>query len=167
MTNRLTLGVDPGHTGAIVALADGVPSDFLDIPTVDRKTSGRCVDGASLARQLRNVLGKHPGAYVVAIIERVGAMPGEGGTGAFNFGQADGIVRGVLAALGIPTTNVEPRSWKGRFGLLKQPKSAGRPKAVELYPTAALWIKNSGRADALLIARWGDATDQSPALLPG
>lgn len=163
MTNRLTLGVDPGQTGAIAALADGVPAGFIDMPTFARKAGGQQVDAASLAAKLRDVLMQHPGAYVVAILEQVNAMPDQGSASGFRFGQSDGIVRGVLGALGIGFVEVPPATWKRHLKLTGCEKDAARAQAIQRYPDAANDLgrkKDIGRADALLIALWGELTEQ-------
>jgi hypothetical protein len=45
-------------------------------------------------------------------LERAGAMPGQGTSSMFAFGRAYGIVIGVLAATGMPTTFVAASVWK-------------------------------------------------------
>jgi len=74
----------------------------------------------------------------------------------FRFGQAVGAVEGVLATLSIPVTRVTPQAWKREYRLLGCDKDAARGIAQDLYPGAPLSRKRDcGRADALLIARWG------------
>lgn len=171
MTFRLTLGIDPGQTGAIAALADGVPAGFIDMPTHPRpKGGGSIVDAARLAAQLRGLVMKHPGAYVQAVIERVQAIGGNGkgrvrGSQASGqkLGQADGIVRGVIGALGIDLVEVEPQTWKRHHGLLGTEKDAARRLAITCFPALAFQLelkKNGGRADALLVATWAHYTEQ-------
>lgn len=79
------------------------------------------------------------------------------------FGQSDGIARGVLGALGIPTVSVAPIRWKRHTGLLGAEKDAARLLAIERFPAAAIHLarkKDCGRADALWIAHWANATEQ-------
>jgi crossover junction endodeoxyribonuclease RuvC len=93
-----------------------------------------------------------------AIIERVGAMPKQGVTSTFNFGVSYGMCRGVVAATGTPLTLVSPGRWKKHFGLIGKPKDASRQLATELFPSASSHLslkKHVGRADALLLARYG------------
>lgn len=163
MTQRLILGIDPGQTGAIAALADGMPAGFIDMPTRERKSGGLQVDGAVLAANLRGLRQQHPGAYTFAVLEQVGIMPGQGGMSNFRFGQADGVVRGVLGALAIPVIEVRPEAWKKYLQLTRQDKDAARLLALQRFPGLAAMLarkKDVGRADALLIALWSELTQQ-------
>lgn len=163
MTNRLTLGCDPGQTGAIAILADGEVAGFIDMPTMLRKAGGREVNALSLAAQLRGVLQTHRGAYVVAILESVHAMPRQGSSSGFRFGESFGIVKGVLAALGIGYVLVPPQMWKRHLRLTGCDKDAARTLVIQRFPQAAPSMtrkKDIGRADALLLAHWGETTEQ-------
>ncbi|MFC4727136.1 hypothetical protein [Coralloluteibacterium thermophilus] len=159
MTLRLTLGVDPGLSGAVVALADGEPAGFIDMPT---RQAGKWaeVDGRALIVGIRELRAAHPGAYISAMVEKVGARPTDGGTSAFRFGESSGRVKCAFEALGIPYELAIPAVWKRHFGLLGQDKDAARQLALVRFPTAAHWLqrkKDNGRADALLLALYGDA----------
>ena len=156
MTLRLTIGIDPGLSGAVAILADGEMVDVFDMPTVGRGKAGRqTVNAGDLAARLRAYMRSAVGAHVHAGIELVGAMPGQGVVSMFRFGQAFGAVQGVIAAMGISTEYVTPVTWKRAYGLLGTQKDASRGKASDLYPLAPLSRKRDhGRADALLIARW-------------
>lgn len=163
MTLRLTLGVDPGQTGAIAMLADGRCAGFIDMPTSARKAGGNEVNGLQLAAQLRGVLQTHQGAYVVAIMEAVSAMPQQGVSSVFRFGESFGVVKGVLAALGIGYVLVPPQMWKRHLRLTGCDKDAARTLVIQRFPEAAPSMqrkKDVGRADALLIAHWGELTEQ-------
>jgi len=169
MTLRLVLGCDPGQSGAIAVLADGEPTGFIDMPTMPRKAGGHEVNAASLAAQLRGILQQHRGAHVMAVLELVNAMPpkvrgrSQGISSAFRFGQSDGILRGVLAALGIGYITVSPVKWKNHYGLTGQDKDAARTLAIRRFPSVADRLarkKDGGRADALLIALWAHGTEQ-------
>lgn len=175
MTNRLILGIDPGATGAIAILADGDPAGFIDMPIVPRETSGNEVNGKALAASLRGVMQQHPGAFMLAVMERVNAMPsfsrdgaerrGMGSQSSFNFGESFGIVKGVLAALGVSYSLVHPQTWKRRLALTGKEKDAARALAVATFPGAAHNLqrkKDIGRADALCIAHWAELTEQLP-----
>lgn len=75
---RITLGIDPGTSGAIVVLADGEPVKLLDMPASDRLDIGREVNPVALAANLRGIVMQYPGAYVSAALESVASRPGEG-----------------------------------------------------------------------------------------
>lgn len=170
MTFKVVLGIDPGIAGAIAVLADGEFDQFIDMPTVERNIGkGSAIDARELPALLRGLFSRHQGADFSAALEYVNAMPatkGQGGeeraamgsSSAFRFGEGYGIVKGVLGSLGIKWQLVFPQSWKSHFFLLKQPKDAARLRAIELVPAAAPHLtrkKDIGRADSLLIARYG------------
>lgn len=158
MTLRLSIGIDPGLSGAIAYLADGEPVAIEDMPTM-QDGDWDTVDAGKLARAIRGHRILHPGAYVSAVIERVSARPGDGGTSAFRFGESSGKAKAVLDVLGIPYTLVTPASWKKTFGLLRQddPKEASRKLALVRFPGMHSLLqrkKDHGRAEALLLALW-------------
>lgn len=158
--STLTFGIDPGLSGAIVTLLDGEPGPMLDMPTREVGKWGE-VDAQELAGFMREIRRQHPGAYLSACIEKVGARPGDGGTSAFRFGEGAGKVQGVLEALGIPYTRAIPAVWKRAMGLLGTEKDAARLLAIKRFPSAEPMLrrkKDGGRADALLIALWHENT---------
>lgn len=163
MTLRLTLGIDPGQTGAVAAIADGRFAAFIDMPTVARAAGGQHIDEVSLADRLRELLAAHPGASVFAVLEEVGAMPKQGVTSTFRFGESYGVIRGVLGALRIPRMQVRPERWKKYLQLSGKEKDVARTVAIQRHPGAAPQLqrkKDIGRADALLIATWAEITEQ-------
>jgi crossover junction endodeoxyribonuclease RuvC len=159
---RLTFGIDPGLSGAVAVLADGEFRDVFDMPTVGRGAKGRqTVNAVSLAAALREHVSAEPGASVLAVLEEVSAMPGQGVTSMFRFGQSVGAVEGVLAALRMPLVRVRPQEWKKHAGLSGTAKDVARGLAIDLYPAAPLYrVRDGGRADALLLARWAWQTEQ-------
>lgn len=150
---KLTIGIDPGISGAIVVLEDGQPIEWLRMPSTKLASSSR-VNGAELAAFLRGFL------HVHCYLERVGAMPGQGVTSMFTFGHSAGVVEGVLGGLCIPFTMVTPQTWKKHAGLPSgSEKDAARARAVQLWPSwRVLDKKGEGQAmaDAALIARFGE-----------
>ncbi len=155
---RLTFGIDPGLTGAIVTLLDGVAGPMIDLPT--RRVDGWGeIDARALAIFIREQRAAHPGAFVSACVEKVGAMPGDGGTSAFRFGETSGGIRFTLDVLGVPYTRAIPAVWKRQFSLIGKEKDAARQLAIQRFPEAAHMLtrkKDNGRADALLIALYGE-----------
>lgn len=151
----MIVGIDPGLDGAIAFLKDS--HDFVlveDMPTYAGTGTRREVNEAELARIIKRAYasGQHDTVY----LERVSAMPGQGVSSMFSFGCSYGIVRGVLSALGFPYELVTPQAWKKRAGIIGRNKDAARTMAQQLYPQAALGRKKDiGRADAILIARFG------------
>lgn len=160
---RLTIGVDPGMQGALVVLADGVPDQFIDMPTVPRKTSGNEVDAFRLAAMLRGVLQRHPGAHVFAALEGVSMRPDNSRGSDQKTGEGLGVLKGVLATLGVRWVVVQPQSWKRHFKLLKTEKDIARQFAMQRFPRHGIYLarkKDNGRGDAALIALWAFETEQ-------
>lgn len=151
------IGVDPGASGAVAILEDtGQLVQVFDMPAVEIQVGGKAkrrVAPEMLASELRlyNVHG------TVAVVEQVSARPGQGVSSMFAFGQAYGLVLGVLAGLWIPTKTVTPSAWKKALKL-NTGKDAARAKAAQLWPQMASdfkRVKDDGRAEAALIANWG------------
>lgn len=148
------IGVDPGCSGAIVVLSpDNIPLEWMIMPTMQIGKSSR-VNGAEVAEMLRPFSSDSE-----CYLERVGAMTGQGVTGMFNFGHATGTVTGVLMALGLKISLVEPRIWKKRAGLLGKDKDAARGLGIMTWPDwRDLDKKGKGQAlaDAAFIAMYGE-----------
>lgn len=154
---KFIIGVDPGAAGAIAILENnGKLVHVFDMPSVEVITGGKAkrrVSPEMLAAELR--LYADQGA--VAYVEQVGAMPGQGVSSMFAFGQAFGIVLGVMAGLAIPTQTVTPAKWKKDMKL-NGGKDAARAKAAQVWPAHAgefKRVKDDGKAEAGLIALWG------------
>ena len=94
---------------------------------------------------------------IAVIVEQVNAMPGQGVTSMFNFGQTFGAIKGVCAALGLPIFFVRPSKWKKYFELINSSKDSSRTKAIEMYPylsDQSAKKKDVNKSDAILIARF-------------
>jgi len=153
------LGIDPGATGALAFYdpACGLLT-ILDMPTVEIKRGKRMVKhvDAGLVADTVSIMLDKP---TVAFIEKVGAMPGQGVSSMFAFGRAVGVVEGALAGLNVPMTFVPPTVWVRQLGVVGG-KDGSRKRAIELFPKYAKLfarVKDDGRADAALIARYGAA----------
>lgn len=151
----MILGVDPGKTGALAWLSDtGALLYVHDVPTLKAGTGGKAVvDEAALAGLVQS----YADITTHAFIEMVGARPGQGVTSMFNFGTTYGLLRGVIAANGIPRTFVTPGKWKKALGVSAE-KDSARARASQLMPQhAANWtrVKDDGRAEAAMIAYYG------------
>jgi len=145
------LGIDPGLSGAYVLLENNTPIEWERMPTYLVGKNNR-VNTAALASLLRFL------NIDKAMVEQVGARPGQGVSSMFTFGHAVGSVMGVLGALEIPVTNVTPQSWKKAAGINGKDKDEARSKALQLWPHwRELDKKGAGQAfaDAALIARFG------------
>jgi len=153
----IVIGIDPGQTGAVVALEREGPV-FYDTPTATFKKSGGGNKTDFVPAAMANILRDYDPLNCHVFIEQVGGMPGQGVTSMFGFGKGYGMWIGIIAALRIPHTFVTPQRWKKEFMLGKSDKDDGRLRAIELFPAAAEDLKlkkHIGRADALLIAEYG------------
>ena len=128
------LAIDPGLSGAYALLGDG--GELLeagDLPTIGEKAQHR-IDGPSFAALVDRL---QPAS---AVIEEVGAMPGNGVSSMFRFGRAVGAIEGILLGKGIPLRRAQPVAWKRAHGLLGKVAGSGEPsrqKAVETWPARA------------------------------
>ena len=156
----IIIGIDPGITGAICILENRKVVEVYDIPTmIDGKKNKRQVNGAQVTNIIRERLNENK--EVVAVVEHVNAMPGQGVTSMFNFGQSFGVIKGICSALSIPIYFVRPTKWKKHFNLIKTNKDASRTKVIEVYPAISSKLsrkKDSNKADAILIARYFNDT---------
>lgn len=147
-------GIDPGLSGAVCVFdVDKGMLTILDMPTVEVK-SGKTMKRRLSEPMLAELLRPHEIEHVA--LEQVSAMPGQGVTSMFNFGQTYGAIRGVLAGLRIPVTMVTPAKWT-RDLKVSGGKDANRQRAAQLFPAYAASfarVKDDGRADAALLAYW-------------
>lgn len=145
----ITVGIDPGNTGAFAFFNDGRLTLVVDMPLManGKKQQVNSVEVANILERMRPDL---------AILEKVHAMPKQGVTSCFNFGMGYGAIQGAIAALKIPIILVTPQAWKKQAGLLKKDKDNARTLAQQLFPDASLSRKKDiGRADAILIGKYG------------
>ena len=153
-------GIDPGLAGAIAILDGNKVVDFTDLPTMsDGKKNKRQLNSAHLSQYIqKNILDIN---RTVVVVEQVNAMPGQGVTSMFNFGQTFGAIKGISATLKIPIFFVRPSKWKKHFELINSSKDASRTKAIEMYPSFADQLskkKDVNKSDAILIARFFSET---------
>ncbi|MEC7212598.1 MAG: crossover junction endodeoxyribonuclease [Pseudomonadota bacterium] len=154
------IGIDPGLSGAIAILEDNKVLQIFDMPVMaEGKKNKRQLNSAQLANIIKeNTLGSEEKAVVV---EQVNAMPGQGVTSMFNFGQTFGAIKGICAALNLPIFFVRPTKWKKHFELINSSKDSSRTKAIEMYPSLSNQLskkKDVNKSDAILIARYYNET---------
>ena len=150
------IGIDPGLSGAIAVLENNKVVKIFDIPVMSEgKKNKRQLNSALLVNLLKENIQKDEDVTVV--VEQVNAMPGQGVTSMFNFGQTFGAIKGICAALGLPIFFVRPSKWKKHFELINSSKDASRTKAIEMYPNLSNQLakkKDVNKSDAILIARF-------------
>ena len=152
----IIIGIDPGVSGAICILNNGKIVELYEMPTmIDGKKNKKQVNGAEITNIFQKELINETNSKV--IIEHVSAMPGQGVTSMFNFGQSFGVVKGICAALRLPIYFVRPVKWKKYFNLINSEKDASRTKVIQIFPYISSKIskkKDANKAEAILIARF-------------
>jgi crossover junction endodeoxyribonuclease RuvC len=152
----LIIGIDPGISGSICFFENGKILDVVEMPTMtEGKKNKRQVNGAQIYNEILKRIEKKEKHNIRIIIEQVSAMPGQGVTSMFNFGQSFGILKGICSAMQLPMFFVRPAKWKKYFGLINSEKDASRTRAIEMFPYFSSHLskkKDSNKADAILIA---------------
>ncbi len=152
----MIIGIDPGISGSICFFQDGIIKDVIEMPTMtDGKKNKRQVNGAQIFNEISERINKFDKKNIKVVIEQVSAMPGQGVTSMFNFGQSFGILKGICSAMQLPMYFVRPAKWKKYFGLINSEKGASRTKAIEMFPYFSSQLskkKDINKADAILIA---------------
>ena len=150
------IGIDPGLSGAIAILESNKVLNIFEMPVMSEgKKNKRQLNSAQLVKLLKDNITKNE--EVTVVVEQVNAMPGQGVTSMFNFGQTFGAIKGICAALGLPIFFVRPSKWKKHFELINSSKDSSRTKAIEMYPHISERLsrkKDVNKADAILIARY-------------
>jgi len=152
----LIIGIDPGISGAICFFEDGQVKEIIDMPVMaEGKKNKRQVNGPQTYNEISKRINKFPKKDIIVVIEQVSAMPGQGVTSMFNFGQSFGVLKGICSAMQLSMFFIRPAKWKKYFGLIKTEKDASRTKVIEIFPYISSELsrkKDSNKADAVLIA---------------
>ena len=154
----LIIGIDPGISGSICFLDDGIIKDVLEMPTMtEGKKNKKQVNGSQIYNEISFRIKTYEKKNIKVVIEQVSAMPGQGVTSMFNFGQSFGILKGICSAMQLPIYFVRPAKWKKYFNLINSEKDASRTRAIEIFPYFSSNLskkKDSNKADAILIASY-------------
>ena len=152
----LIIGIDPGISGSICFFDEGKIIDVIEMSTMtEGKKNKRQVNGAQIYNEIYRRIIKTEKQNIKVVIEQVSAMPGQGVTSMFNFGQSFGILKGICSAMQLPMYFVRPAKWKKYFNLINSEKDASRTRAIEIFPYFSSQLskkKDSNKADAILIA---------------
>jgi|TARA_B100000378_G_scaffold167380_1_gene134839 crossover junction endodeoxyribonuclease RuvC len=152
----LIIGIDPGISGSICFLDNGKILDVIEMPIMtDGKKNKKQVNGSQVYNEISKRIKQFEKNQIRVVIEHVSAMPGQGVTSMFNFGQSFGILKGICTAMQLPMYFVRPAKWKKYFNLLNSEKDASRTRAIEIFPYFSSQLsrkKDSNKADAILIA---------------
>ena len=152
------IGIDSGITGAIAAVRDNRELICVhDMPVLRQVKSAkvsRSVDGAGVARIIREILAQSTQDYVASVVEQTSSMPGQGVASTYSMGHSRGVTEGVIQALKVPMTLVPPSRWKRQMGLTSD-KEYVRAQMQMLFPDADLHRKKDhDRAEAIALALW-------------
>ena len=152
----LIIGIDPGITGSICFFEEGKIIDVVEMPNMpEGKKNKRQVNGAQIYNEISSRIKNYNKKDIKVVIEQVSAMPGQGVTSMFNFGQSFGILKGICSAMQLPMYFVRPAKWKKYFNLINSEKDASRTKAIEVFPYFSSQLsrkQDSNTADPILIA---------------
>ena len=152
----LIIGIDPGISGSICFLDNGKILDVIEMPIMtDGKKNKKQVNGSQVYNEITKRIKQFEKNQIRVVIEHVSAMPGQGVTSMFNFGQSFGILKGICTAMQLPMYFVRPAKWKKYFNLLNSEKDASRTRAIEIFPYFSSQLSrkiDSNKADAILIA---------------
>ena len=139
---KIFIGIDPGAKGGFAYVCGDEASAFP-------------WDNGEFVRVVKTL--SDTGKSLVACVEKVGAMPGQGVTSMFNFGKSAGFIEGVLSAFGVPYQLVPPQKWKKEFSIGSD-KSMAVAVCHRLFPKISLMrterckVPHDGMAEALLMA---------------
>ena len=160
----LIIGIDPGTSGSICFFEDGKILEVIEMPVmIDGKKNKKQVNGAQIYNEFSKRINKKKDNEVRVVIEQVSAMPGQGVTSMFNFGQSFGILKGICSAMQLPMFFVRPAKWKKYYNLINSEKDASRTRAIEIFPYFSTQLskkKDSNKADAILISSFYYETHQ-------
>ena len=152
----IVFGIDPGVSGALSIYENKKLKEVIDMPTMSEgKKNKKQINAAQLSLEIKKRI--NGSSETAVVIEHVTAMPGQGVTSMFNFGQSFGVIKGICSALTLPIYFVRPVKWKKHFNLIGSSKDASRTKAIELFPSFSNDMakkKDANKADAILIGRY-------------
>ena len=152
----LIIGIDPGISGSICFFNEGKIIDVVEMPTmIEGKKNKKQVNGAQIFNEISAKIKELEKKDIKIVIEQVSAMPGQGVTSMFNFGQSYGILKGICSAMQLPMYFVRRAKWKKYFNLINLEKDASRTRAIEIFPYFSSQLsrkKDSNKADAILLA---------------
>ena len=152
----LIIAIDPGVSGSICFFKDGKIIDVIEMPTmIEGKKNKKQVNGSQVYNEISTRIKTIDKKDIKVVIENVSAMPGQGVTSMFNFGQSFGILKGMCSAMQLPMYFVRPVKWKKYFNLINSEKDASRTRAIKIFPYFSPQLsrkKDSNKADAILIA---------------
>ena len=129
------IGIDPGISGAICFMKDGKIIDVIEMPSMaEGKKNKKQVNSSQIFNEISLRIKSLNKNDIKVVIEHVSAMPGQGVTSMFNFGQSFGVLKGICSAMNLSMYFVRPAKWKKYFNIINTEKDASRTKAIEIFP---------------------------------
>jgi len=151
------MGIDPDLKGAITIYnpKSGILEHIYDMPLTpySKRKYKKVLDKAAIML----IFEMHKDELALAVIEKIGVMPGDGRVGAFTFGYHYGLLEMGLYFAGIKTLKAIPSVWKASLGLSSD-KDESRRKAASIFKTKSVYFmrkKDHGRAEAALLCLVG------------
>ena len=131
----LIIGIDPGISGSLCFFNDGKIIDLVEMPSMaEGKKNKKQVNGAQIYNEISLRIKDIEKKNIKVVIVQVSAMPGQGVTSMFNFGQSCGGLKGICSAMQLSMYFVRPAKWKKYFNLINSEKDASRTKAIQIFP---------------------------------
>lgn len=152
----LNIGVDPGGTSGAICLVYRKDGKVIDVCfyRFSKHTDAYIME---LAVKLRLWV-ENTGAKCFGAVEKVHAMPKQGVSSAFSFGQNYGLCLAFMAVSKCPYDLITPRTWQKVFVRAKkktETKSDHKRNLQEVaqrqYPNVQITLSE---ADALLLAHF-------------
>ena len=130
----LIIGIDPGISGSICFFQDGKIVDVVEMPTMtEGKKNKKQVNGSQIVNEILEKIKELDKREIKVVIEQVSAMPGQGVTSMFNFGQSFGILKGICSSMQLPMYFVRPVKWKKYFNLINSEKMRAEQEQLRFF----------------------------------
>lgn len=141
------LAIDPGMSGAVVRMGQG---------RIEARRDFKCLRDIAIAVSVLQQ------GTTDAVIEQVGARPGQGVVSMFSFGKSTGVALGTAYAHQLyHMQEVSPQRWQNwcrkEFGIPRPQEFDSRALALRLFPAHADLFKRKkdhNTADAVLLGYW-------------
>lgn len=153
---KVFIGIDPGNSTGGLAYIHGEKVITAAINKLTEKEIFEFLENAVYEKT--SVLPGKEKRLCFALIEKVHAMPKQGVSSSFSFGQNYGALKMALTALGIPYEEVQPKKWQALYSMKRDKEESKtdwkrrlKEKSQMLFPDIP--ITNS-TADAILIANY-------------
>lgn len=163
----LTIGIDPGITGAIAAIDHNGLKRVVDMPVRSKKGTGKIrreIDPTGLQRVLRGLVPADETALIV--METMHSFMGSGNERKGSMASQSSLAHTKAVILTVCELNaldvmfVSPREWQALYGIKRTVDRDTKVQSLQIARKifGMEWLaraKDDGRADALLIARYG------------